>query len=72
MSKYGTPTMAENCVETKKHLKQSIKREKRKLKDFIDISENMDMPWELKQQAVGSLYIQINNMKRRLKEHYGN
>ena len=61
----------ESCVETKKHLKLRIKMEKKKLKDFFNIVEHLEMPWDHKQQAIGGMYLNILGMKRRLKENYG-
>ena len=67
MGRYGIQSTAENCVETKKDLKKRIKVEKEKLKDFFDITAYIDMPWEARQQTIGSMYINILDMKKRLK-----
>ena len=72
MGRYGrVGETRESCVETKKHLKNEIKREKKKLRDFMDVTDRIDMSWEARQQTVGSMYIQIEGMERRLKENYG-
>jgi hypothetical protein len=68
MSKYGIEIVG-GCVETKKDLKRKLKVEKAKLKDFIEIADNVDMNWEHKQQMTGALYLEIVRLKRRLKEH---
>ena len=66
MGRYTVETTA-TCVETKKHLKESIKKEKTKLKDFIELSNHVDMNWEHRYQTIGSIYLNIVNMKDRLK-----
>lgn len=66
MGRYGN-TVSESCVETKKHLKQSLKDEKKKLKDFFAMTAYIDMPWEARQQTIGSICVNILEMKKRLK-----
>ena len=60
-------TMSEACVETTKMLKKRIKQRGAILEDFIEISKVIDMPWEAKQQTIGNLYMEIREMKSRLK-----
>jgi len=67
---YGNVTSAE-CRETKKVLKSRISKEKQKLKDFFELTEYIDMSWEARQQTIGSMYVNILGMKKRLKAHYG-
>ncbi len=67
MNKYATEPVG--CRESKKELKQRIKVEKLKLNDFINLVENMDINYESKQTAVGSLYLNIVGMEKRLKDY---
>jgi len=62
---YGL-TSAE-CRETKAGLKASIGEREKVMEDFITISNKIDMNWEARAQAVGSLTMDIRNMKMRLK-----
>ncbi len=68
MSKYGLDnTMSEACVETPKMLKKRIKMRETVLEDFIEISKVIDMDWKEKHAAIGTLYLEIRDMKIRLK-----
>ena len=64
---YGITTA--ECREPKKQLKQRIKAEETKLEDFINLVEHMDINYEMRQMAVGSLYLNIVGMKKRLKDY---
>jgi len=68
---YGNVISAGSCVETKKHLKAAIKRQKKTIDTFIGFTNTIDMPWEARNQTVGQLYLDLKGMKKRLKEHYG-
>jgi len=63
-----SPLQTDACVETKKSLKERLKIEEMKMDDFVELSIHLDIPWEAKYQTVGQLYLEIRNMKRRLKE----
>jgi len=67
MSKYRIESVG-SCVESKKDLKKRLKVEKLKLKDFIEILEEVDMDYSHRSQVVGGMYLDIVNMEKRLKE----
>ena len=67
MSKYKIEAK-NSCVESKKDLKKRLKMEKLKLKDFIEILEEVDMDYGHRAQAVGSIYLDIVHMEKKLKE----
>ena len=56
-----------SCMDTKKNLKARLKIEKMKMRDFIGLSRNMDMPWEARYTAIGQLCLQIRELKQQLK-----
>ena len=58
----------DSCVETRKNLKARLKIEKMKMKDFIELSRNMDIPWEARYQTVGQQYLHILEIKRQLEK----
>ncbi len=68
-SKYGSDNLPTNgaCVENKKSLKKRIKDKKRLLKDFIDISNYVDMDYIARRSAIGSIYMELQDLKRRIK-----
>jgi len=63
---YGLSS-ATDCRETKAGLKASIKERKRAMEEFISLTNRLDMNWEARAQAVGSLAMDIRSMKIRLK-----
>ena len=68
MGRYGeSSAISEACVETKKDLKKRIKQREIILEDFIEMIKIIDMPWEARQQAIGTLYTEIRDMKNKLK-----
>ncbi len=68
MSRYGIKSIGpESCVETPKDLKKRIKQREMILEDLIEMTRIIDMPWEARQQTVGNLYMEIRDMKIRLK-----
>ena len=68
MGRYGINSVGpESCIETPKDLKKRIKQREMILEDFIEMTRIIDMPWEARQQTVGNLYMDIRDMKKRLK-----
>ena len=59
MSRYIDTIGTEPCVETKKDLKARIKNAKLKLKDFVELAGHIDMPWDARNQIIGSLYLEL-------------
>ena len=67
-NKYGqTPIRTDACVESKKDLRERLVVEKLKLKDFIELSRYMDVPWEARYQTIGQQYLTIADIKKELK-----
>ena len=72
MSRYAMDAnakMSEPCRETKKHVKDRLKRTKLVLKDFISVSEYIDMDYKEKNNVIGSLYMDMHRAKQALKEY---
>ena len=66
MSRYGMEE-TNSCVETQKDLKKRLKNRKMVLEDFIDMTKVIDIDWKEKQVVIGGLYLEIKDMKTRLK-----
>jgi len=68
MGRYrNTVSMPGSGIETPKDLKKRIKQREMILEDFIEMTRIIDMPWEARQQTVGNLYMDIRDMKNKLK-----
>ena len=65
MSKYADTVGTESCTETKKDLKARIKQTKLRLKDFIELTNYVDMSWDARTQIIGSLYLDLVRMQDR-------
>ncbi len=72
-SSYGSPVHAGNmCGELKKHkkyLEDSLETERKKLKDFIDLTSGVDMDYTTRQQVAGAFAIRIASIKEELTQH---
>ena len=68
MGKYAIKSTADSCVETKKDLKKRIKRQKKVLNDFLELTPYLDMDWKEKQAVIGNLYVEILDMSKRLNQ----
>ena len=69
MNKYklSTTSVGRECVESPKMLKKRLKLEKKKLRDFMALTDELDMNWEHRQTAVGTLYTSIVRLKKEMK-----
>ena len=60
------------CMPTMSNLKARLKIQKTVMEDFIRLTTHVDMPWELRQQTIGNIYMDIRSIKEeiyRLKQH---
>lgn len=73
MSRYGiTPSVGHSeCLESKKDVKTRLKKAKRKLKDFMEISKNTDIGYDHRQSMVGALYMDLVSAKEQYKRIKG-
>ena len=74
MSKYDYPTGVRTdrvCRESIKVLKQKLKVEERRLEDFIELTERIDMTYDARYAAIGAMYSSVRRIRidldRRLK-----
>jgi len=67
--RYGNiPTTAAetHCIPTMSNLKTSLKRQKEVMEDFVQFTKQVDMNWELRQQTIGSMYLEIRAIKEEI------
>jgi len=57
------------CIEDKKSVKKRYKSAKKQLEDTTDLLERVDMSYDSKQQAIGSMYMNVRRIKRQLKNY---
>ena len=65
--RYGNiPTTAvedRDCMPTMRTMKARLKEQKNLIEDFIELTRKVDMNWELRQQTIGSMYLEIRAIK---------
>lgn len=65
---YDSPC-CEPCRESKKTIKKRLKVAKDKLENVTDMLETLDMNYDSKQQAIGSLYMNVRRLQRELRNY---
>jgi len=61
-----TATDDRHCMPSIKDMKARLKDQKNLTEDFIELTRKVDMNWELRQQTIGSMYLEIRAIKEEI------
>lgn len=68
MSKYGYTSLdvPTECVEQPRETKKRLQKAKLKLREFINLTEFMDIPYDNRNQAIGCAYMEVYRLERQM------